>query len=314
MSIAFVKTTATRVDASAGSINVATGSPTEGNLMIVKVQYPAGTAFTYDSANWTLIGSIQQSTWLTTGLYWKVAGASEPSYPWSGSSRRWLAELTEFSGVDAADPINQFALATGYYYKNGTNPVTSPSVTPDQDNCMIVAYGSVHYNADDLATDATLTEAFDYANDGGGINASMMVAGYELQGSAAPSGTYVHPITGNSVDHPWHTITVALNEDGSGGANDKTITFGGSTQLLNADGSATIATATPLTGVYYTVYTGHITNIDSVVSDFSGTLTIDDGAATITMTDSTYATDDPVSVCLYHSSFTEPKIYHMTVD
>ncbi len=71
-------------------------------------------------------------------IYWKVAGASEPSsYTWTWtSSCGWVAQITTFRGVNTTSPIH----VEGTVNQESSSSPMSPSVTTTVDNCMIWLY------------------------------------------------------------------------------------------------------------------------------------------------------------------------------
>ena len=104
------------------------GSDANGSTMS---SAPAGWTNEYDYIQTAISGQHVY-------IYWKVAGASEPSsYTWSWTdSCGWVAQITTFSGVDTGSPIH----VEGTVNQESSNSPMSPSVTTTEDNCMIWLY------------------------------------------------------------------------------------------------------------------------------------------------------------------------------
>lgn len=291
------------------------GSPTPGNILTVPIVQKAGSGeaqFTVPGG-WYSIGVKQANPFIAAQFLWHKVQASEPaSYSLGGdSSKWWLGECVEWSGVDSVSPINSSLLNKGDTNANG-QPI-SLALTPTVPNCAILSFCCTTDTRDDLSLAPGLTPLFDVAN-AFSNNGLAIVGGYEIQTTAVEAGAYTHSqLTAFYAYHGWATATIALAPGDT--VTSQTITFSSSTkQFVNKDGTALIAAVTPLTGVYYEVYAGNITGVSGLVPDYTGTLTLDNGDAQITMIESPFSSTDDVTVLIYHSSFTEPKLYYMTVD
>jgi hypothetical protein len=153
------------------------GSDTDGSTMS---STPAG---------WTLEHDYVQTT--TSGqhvyVYWKVAGASEPSsYTWTWTSFcGWVAQITTFRGVDTASPIH----AEGTVNQEISNSPMSPSITTTADNAMIWLYditdGSVIPASGGAPSGSTWVDQTEVASPGNGVGISTA---YFVQASAGATG------------------------------------------------------------------------------------------------------------------------------
>jgi hypothetical protein len=89
---------------------------------------------------WTLEHDYIQSAYSGQHvyIYWKVAGASEPSsYTWTWTSYcGWVAQITTFRGVDTSSPIH----VEGAVNQESSSSPMSPSITTTEDNCVIWLY------------------------------------------------------------------------------------------------------------------------------------------------------------------------------
>jgi len=120
-------------------------------------------------------------------IYWKVAGASEPSsYTWTWtSSCGWVAQITTFRGVDTTSPIH----VEGTVNQESSSSPMSPSITTTVDNCMIWLYDMC--DDDDVPASGgapsgtTWIDQTEIASPGDGIGISTA---YFVQASAGATG------------------------------------------------------------------------------------------------------------------------------
>ncbi len=125
-----------------------------GDVLLAQIVVYDGTGTNVPSApaGWTLIrhDSINGGNKLTTWLYYKVAGASEPlSYNWLIAAQYGAGQMGDYRGA-AASPIDQASGAT-----SASNPLVAaaPSLTPNHNNeLQVYFYGSQN------ATAPTITE------------------------------------------------------------------------------------------------------------------------------------------------------------
>jgi hypothetical protein len=101
-----------------------------------------GSTMSSAPSGWTLEHDYTQNIFGYSGqhvyIYWKVAGASEPSsYTWTWTdSCGWAAQIATFRGVDTGSPIH----AEGSVNQETSLSPMSPSVTTTVDNAMIWTY------------------------------------------------------------------------------------------------------------------------------------------------------------------------------
>ena len=120
-------------------------------------------------------------------VYWKVAGASEPSnYNWTWTdSCGWVAQITTFRGVDTTSPIH----VEGAVNQESSSSPMSPSVTTIVDNAMVWLYdicdAVVVPAAGGAPSGTTWIDQTEVASPGNGIGISTA---YFVQASAGATG------------------------------------------------------------------------------------------------------------------------------
>ena len=178
----------------------------EGDLLIATVATDGSTAGSMvPPAGWTMIDLANQSGAVTYGVWWKLAGASEPAtytFSWSGSEHAY-ATIMRFTGHDAADPIDVSAVVGG-----SSSAPTSPAVTTTVADTMILRLGG--FDDDDITTDApglTGHTAITMDDSGNGPATTSSGAGYVLQPAAGDSGTSTFALTGSE---QYRTVTIAI--------------------------------------------------------------------------------------------------------
>jgi len=157
-------------------------------------------------AGWTVIDLAQQSSAVTYGVWWKLAGASEPaSYTWSwgGGGEKVYGTIMRFTGHDPATPIDVTATAGG-----SSSVPSSPAVTTTVADAMILRLGG--FDDDDITVDAPgLTGhtaiTMDKSSQGNGTSSSG--AGYVMQPAAGDSGTSAFALTNTE---EYRTVTIAI--------------------------------------------------------------------------------------------------------
>jgi len=136
---------ATAVLASDGrslTINKPTGT-VQGDLLLAAISVD-GTPNVSPPTGWTTIREGNSGSQVRLEVYYKVAGASEPSsytFRWSRYNLRQAAgAILRYSGVDTTNPINASGIGSGT-----TISPTAPSVTTTVTDTMVVRI----YGADD---------------------------------------------------------------------------------------------------------------------------------------------------------------------
>ena len=180
-----------------------------GDLLIAAVVTDGDTAADLappGGQGWTEIYLDDYVTNVTLGVWWKLAGASEPGthqFTWSGDQEAY-AWMMRFTGHHPSAPIHDWDMG------NGTSD--SPdcdAVTTTVANCMILRIGG--FNDDDISVDSPglsgHTAITMDASDSGFIDTCSGGAGYEQQPTAGVSSTPAFSLTG------WEqyiTLSVAI--------------------------------------------------------------------------------------------------------
>ena len=189
------------------AIEVNPGGSIEGDLLIAAVATDAAEIISPPSGEgWTLIDHGTYSTYVTLGIWWKLAEAAESSthtFTWTTNERSY-GWMMRFSGHDPTTPIHIFASGGG-----NSNSPDCPSVTTTKDNCMILRIGG--FDDDDVNVDNTglsgyTTITMDESNSGNGTCSAG--AGYKEQPSPGSSGVSEFSLT-NSEQHRTATIAIA---------------------------------------------------------------------------------------------------------
>jgi hypothetical protein len=110
------------------TLDLPTGTTT-GDVLVAQVANRSGLfGGITPPAGWTLLDRRSSGTQVTSAVYWKVAGATEPvtvTFALLGSSGvQMVGGIAAYSGVSTSTPINAWAASTG---TGGTT--TMPSVT-----------------------------------------------------------------------------------------------------------------------------------------------------------------------------------------
>jgi hypothetical protein len=179
---------------------------TEGDLLIATVATDGSTAGSMSPpAGWTAVDLADQSAAVTYGVWWKLAGASEPAsytFSWSGSEHAY-GTVMRFTGHDPADPIDMSAAAGG-----SAGAPMSPAVTTTVTDTMILRLGG--FDDDDITTDAPGLAghtAITMDKSGNGPATTSSGAGYVMQPAIGDSGTSTFALTATE---EYRAVTVAI--------------------------------------------------------------------------------------------------------
>jgi type II secretory pathway pseudopilin PulG len=130
------------------SVPIPTGT-TAGDLLIAAVATDGDTSTTITTAaaGWTQLDRGASSGAVTLGVWYKVAGASEPAptFTWTTGEQAY-GWIMRFTGQDATNPIN----ASAVFNQTSATP-QSPAVTTTVPNCLILRIGA--FNNDDIIID-----------------------------------------------------------------------------------------------------------------------------------------------------------------
>jgi hypothetical protein len=177
-----------------------------GDLLIATLATDGSTAGSMSPpAGWTVIDLANQSGAVTYGVWWKLAGASEPAsytFSWSGNEAAY-GTVMRFTGHDPADPIDISATGGG-----SASAPSSPAVTTTVADTMILRLGG--FDDDDITTDApglTGHTAITMDDTGNGPSTTSSGAGYVMQATAGDSGTSTFALTGSE---EYRTVTIAI--------------------------------------------------------------------------------------------------------
>jgi hypothetical protein len=200
--------------AAAATTSLTIAKPTglvPGNLMLAAVAVDNGVAASMTApAGWTLVNRLQGGSAISTGVWWKIAGASEASnyaFSWT-SNQKAYGWIMRFSGVESAGPINASASAAS---SSSTSSPPSPSVTTTVPNAMIVRIGGFDrdvVNIDNAGVSGHTTLTADECDTSS--SAASGAAAYVLQPAAGASGSASF---GLQSGEEYVTFTLALTPD-----------------------------------------------------------------------------------------------------
>ncbi len=134
------------------TINKPSGT-SSGDLLIaaVSVANNVKSELHADDAGWTELYIEQSDGDVTFGVWWKIAGGSEPSnygFDWTSNEKAY-GWIMRFTGHDSGSPIHTSAFSL--IEDGDTEFPTAPSVTTTVDQAMILRLGG--FDKDDIITD-----------------------------------------------------------------------------------------------------------------------------------------------------------------
>lgn len=163
-----------------GSTSAIVNKPTgtvEGDLMVAV--YVSATGAFYGTvadltppSGWTTVSELLISNAPIVGLYYKIAGASEPStYTWSvnDGGDRCLGIATVTTGTfDATTPVGTTNGVdwSRLFQPSSSTSVTAPTITPAVDECLGIAFYGATSGGFTWTTPSGYTERFDGTNGG----------------------------------------------------------------------------------------------------------------------------------------------------
>jgi len=124
------------------SVTISTPTVNSGDLLITAVATDGDTSASIAAPvgqGWTLIDRGTYGGEVTLGVWWKLAGASEPSshaFNWTEGQQAY-GWMMRFTGHDSANPIHISSTAG----ESSSTP-TSPAVTTTLSNCLILRLGA----------------------------------------------------------------------------------------------------------------------------------------------------------------------------
>lgn len=132
-----------------------------GTVLITTISIQGGTGITITTlAGWTLIARSNNTTGIGQGVYYKVAGASEPSsYTWTIGSAFASAVCNGYTGVDPNNPIAGF---TALVKSTGSTSATFGACIPQAES----VYGVLCCSAKGTASVTMSTASASYSING----------------------------------------------------------------------------------------------------------------------------------------------------
>lgn len=209
-SITFQQCTETSVSWNVNSINISKPSGTVAGDLLIAAFVSDGDSTLSSPGGWTLIqggGSSPTDNTPSLGLWYKIAGASEPAtYTFSSSSWEELyIAILRYTGHNPGAPINASAIqnSTG---NNGNSTPTAPSVTTTVDNCRILRIFGADDDDNPYTSPGGHTER--YSGQSGGGNGTCGGAGADTnQLLAGATGTAAFSM---NTSEEWRAITIAI--------------------------------------------------------------------------------------------------------
>jgi len=159
----------------------------EGDLLIAAVATDDSTTFSTPGSDWKEIEYDSDSSEVTLGIWYKVAGGSEPgsyTFEWSGEQQAY-GWMMRFTGHRPTNPIPPDWVESQSGYSQRPD---CPAVTTTVDNCIILRLGA--FDDDDIWRDYTglsghTTITIDESSRSGGTCSGG--AGYKYQATAGDS-------------------------------------------------------------------------------------------------------------------------------
>jgi hypothetical protein len=179
----------------------------QGKLLIalVAVDGAGGGAPMTAPAGWNLISRINNGGQVGLGVWWKLAGAAEPTsnvFTWTIAEQAYGC-IMRFSGANTLSPINAFSTAQG----TSSTP-QCPSITTTEGYTMILrlgAFDSDNININNAGMSQHTTISVDRSNTGGGSVSGG--AAYDNLDPPGSSGAANFTLTGAQ---EFVTFTVAI--------------------------------------------------------------------------------------------------------
>lgn len=188
----------------------------EGDLLFASICVDSQTPTIDTPSGWTALHK-QQAVAISTAIFYKLAGGSEPSdytFTWPSTNADSTAAIARISGAHQTTPIDVSDEGTG-----GSSTMVAPAVTTTVDDTLIVRVVLADQGAtsiDPWTPPTDHTEEWDFANptlfDGQGQTMAHID-----QASAGDSGT--GSFTANASDG-YHGYTVAIAPAAGGGGGD----------------------------------------------------------------------------------------------
>lgn len=186
-------------------------STASDDLLLVHIAVRNGTGCTPPSG-WTAVDSGTHST-LFEGLYWKIAGGSEPtSYTFgvtTSSGDRSVGEILRVTGADGTTPINA---EDRTLYTGSNSPDDSPTVTTTVADCLCFVLHGGDVDPTTSTVPSGTTQQWKESNSGQAITQG---ATFE-QASAGSTGAKAWTISGFESLYALRTVAIAPSGGGGG--------------------------------------------------------------------------------------------------
>jgi hypothetical protein len=183
------------------------GGTAEGDLLIAAIASDGDASDLAATADWNLIAVQNNSTRVTLGVWWKIAGVSEPATHLFSSSALEMKYgwMMRFTGHDPSNPIN----GTSTFDTGMSTSPPAPSATTTVDNTLVLRVGGFDHE-DIIVDDPGLPGHTPITMDlgGSGLYACAGGAGYTYLTTAGETGTADFALTGKE-DYVTGTIAIA---------------------------------------------------------------------------------------------------------
>ena len=185
-------------------LNISRPPGTEKGDLLILILAKDGIGSIYTPSGWTQMVHESTGGAARLGVFYKVAGSSEPSYytiSWSGYEEA-VGAILRYSGAHTSDPIDIFGLNTG----TSSSP-TAPTLTTTHDDTRILRiYGADHDDLSGTPYPPGHDGRFNMESSSGDGTVSAGAAD-TTQASAGPTGTAAFTL---AASEEWVAATVAI--------------------------------------------------------------------------------------------------------
>lgn len=207
----------------------------EGDVMVAHVVVNSASTTITTPTGWTLLRRDNTSGSMASIIFYKVAGASEPSsYNWSfGTSRNSAGGIATYYNVDTSTPID----AHNGQYNQDTSTMTAPSITTTLSNGRLLYIAGASASSS-VSGPSGMTQQWRVGS------SSMSYLAERAVTTAGPTGnvTATNTLTGESNT----AALVALRPKGQvAGPDYSTITLRSTSQANNGAGSTSLTISKP---------------------------------------------------------------------
>ncbi len=206
--VVFEEFTETKLGSNGTSMNVSKpGGTAAGDLLIAAIVTDGkqGDAGIQPPAGWNLINHGMQKEKVTLGVWWKLAGSSEPAnytFTWPEDEEAY-GTVMHFSGNDPVNPINITSNAGGKSF----SPI-SPAVITTVPDAMILRIGGFNVNNINVGNPGLSGHsAIDMDSSSSSKNSASSGSGYKLQSTAGSSGSSTFTLTKNK---EYRAVTIGI--------------------------------------------------------------------------------------------------------